>query len=234
MLPDGDLPWRTETRKKGCFPMEIFPGAPRRERRDASRWRSSLAHRDEKEGMLPDGDLPWRTETRKKGCFPMEIFPGAPRRERRDASRWRSSLAHRDEKEGMLPDGDLPWRTEMKKKGCFPMEIFPSVMHRLTVAIEPTLPDNLKSGFRTSWLHPVDRKSGFRASGLHPVDREQVLKKLSFTPMNRKRAVGILNAGLQRNRGVSGMVPSQAPTLQLYYLHLGCCPICLHQFSIHR
>ena len=40
------------------------------------------------------------------------------------------------------------WRTETRKKGCFPKEIFPSLMQRLTVAMEPTLADNLKSGFR--------------------------------------------------------------------------------------
>ena len=83
------------------------------------------------------------------------------------------------------------WRTETRKKGCFPKEIFPSLMQRLTVAMEPTLADNLKSGFRTS--------------GLHPIDREQVLKKLPSAPVNRERAVGILNAGLidilERNRG---------------------------------
>ena len=64
------------------------------------------------------------------------------------------------------------WRTEMKKKGCFPKEIFPTLMQRLTVAIEPTLTDKLKSGFRTSGLHAVNR---------------EVLKKLPSAPVNRER-----------------------------------------------
>ena len=100
----------------------------------------------------------------------------------------------------MLPDGDLPQChaapdcCHRTKKGCFPMEIFPSLMQRLTVAIEPTLPDNLKSGFRASSLHPVDRKSGFRASGLHPVDRKSGFRTSGLHPVDRKS--GFTTSGL--------------------------------------
>ena len=83
------------------------------------------------------------------------------------------------------------WRTESRKKGCFPKQLFPALLQRLTIAIAPTLEQNLKSGFRSS--------------GLYPVNRDEVLKKLPSAPVGGERAIGILNAGLidllQRNRG---------------------------------
>ena len=58
------------------------------------------------------------------------------------------------------------WRRESRQKGSIPKNQFPGLL------------DNLQHQ-----LKPENIKSGFKASGIHPVDREQVLKRLPH--MNR-------------------------------------------------
>ena len=59
------------------------------------------------------------------------------------------------------------YRREIRRKGAIDKAYFPQLLSRLMTVIQPTLAENLITGFRTC--------------GIYPIDRQEVLKKLPST-----------------------------------------------------
>ena len=49
------------------------------------------------------------------------------------------------------------WRRESRRKGTFPKECFPTLLNRLNNSLQTTICANLKAGFETCGLYPINR-----------------------------------------------------------------------------